>query len=615
MIVKKSKSSYIGEMLPSLPGRVWGWLPVQSVFIAIGVLLIAIACSGSRMNATWSQPLFWVGYLAIILLPIIRLTMRGVSRQERISTILFVGVAFYCIKILYSPLIFNFNDELQHWRSTFDTIQSHSLFQYNATLPVSSYFPGLESIANAFISISSVGIFDGGVVIVGMARLLTMLSLFLLFERTSQSGYLAGIACLVYLADPNFLLGDSQYTYEGLAISLTITGVYCVLRRVQMDESRRRLSLIIAAIIFFSSVIVTHHVTSYILAILISIWGITSISVNRFPEWKLGPTLFAMLIVSGCAAWLALVGPIVIPYISVPLRNGFTQAMQVVLGEQAPRTFFQGGQQVPIWLQLPSYFSVIFLVVLLPFGLFAILRKGTTNSLSLAFAVMSLGYYLSQVLRLAPLGIGLTNRLAGAGFLSLSYVVGAGAVEFLNRRHLKGQWHILLIIYLFIVNFGSATAVISARALPGSYDNNIFSRRINTEGLVAADWASNILGPNHRFGADYINMLLFGSYGRQRLVTDLSDNIFIEESIFATREFGEQEKDILRKGDVDFLILDTRIENRQVVGPALPNSSAYQTNLDGLETIDRVFDSGHIIIFRLGFVRQPQINPNANHSP
>ncbi len=611
-----SNINYTSDISPSLPEKTWGWLHIQSVVVAIGVLLVAVACSGSRMSTSWAQTVFWVGYVIIILPSIIRLTMRGVSRQERIATILLVGSAFYCIKVLYSPLFFNFNDELQHWRSTLDTIQNYSLFQYNPTLPVSSYFPGLESVANAFLSITSVSIFDGGIILVGIVRLLTMLSLFLLFERTSQSGYMAGVGCLVYLADPNFLLGDSQYTYEGLAISLTILGVYCALRRVQMDESRRRVSLITVAIIFFSSVIVTHHVTSYILAILISIWGIASITINinRLPEWKFGPALFAMLIVSGCVAWLALVGPIVIPYIGVPLKNGFTQAAQVVLGEQAPRAFFQGSQKVSFWLQLPSYFSVIFLALLLPFGLFAIWRKKAVNSLSLAFAAMSLGYYLSQVLRLAPLGVGLTNRLAGSVFLSLSYVVGFGAVEFLNRRYLKGLWHVVIILYLVVVNFGSAAAIVSARALPGPYDSDIFSRRINTEGLEAANWASRILGPNNRFGADYINLLLFGSYGQQRLVTDLSDQIFIEESIFATREFGEQEKNVLQRGGVDYLILDTRIENQQIVGPISPNSLSYQTNLDGLDTIDRVFDSGNIIVFHLGFVGQSQMEPNGDQS-
>lgn len=596
---------------PAPPEEVWGWLPLQSVVVALGVLLVAIGCSGSRVSAQWSMPVFWVGYLIIIGFPIFRLTMRKVSRQERIGTVLLVGMAFYLIKICYSPLVFNFNDELQHWRSTYDTLQAQSLFSYNPTLPVSSYFPGLESVANAFISISSsVNIVQTGQVMGVAARFLTLLSLFMLFESTTKSGYTAAIACLIYFSDPNFLLGDSQFTYEGLAISLTFTGLYFAFRRIRVDEARGRFGLILVALLCFSSVIVTHHVTSYILAILVSVWGITSLlMMDKLPEWKFGPAGFAVLIVSGCIAWLALVGPIVIPYISVPVRNGFTQAVQVLMGEQAPRTFFQGGNgsSIPFIQKISSYLSVLLLAGLVPFGAWLIWNRRFQNSLALALTAMSFGYYISQLLRLAPLGLSLTNRLAGAVFLPLSFAAAVGATGFITRKYFKNAWRVVLISSLIIINFGSAAAIVAARALPGPYDVNIFSRTINTEGLQTAAWAAEVLGPDNRFGADAINMLIMGSYGRQHLVTEISDNLFFEQSIYSSPEFGPQEMGLLSKGGVDYLVIDTRIEqDKQVVGPLVPDSPAYLTNLDNLATIDRIFDGGHIMIFHLGFVSQVQ---------
>lgn len=598
-------------MQATSPEELWGWLPAQSVIVALGVLLVAVACSGSRAAAPWADLVFWIGYLVIICFPIARLTMRGVSRQERIATVLLVGMAFYLIKICYSPSVFNFNDEMQHWRSTYDSLRVHALFEYNPTLPVSSYFPGLESVANAFISLTSVSIFDNGIIIVGVVRLLTMLSIFLLFERLAKSGYVASIGCLVYLSDPNFLLGDSQYTYEGLAIVLGVTGLYFALRRVQMNELRGRLGLILVAMLCFSSVIVTHHVTSYILAMLISLWGISSLIgfAKKAPEWKFGPAWFSAFIVSGCVAWLALVGPIVIPYIGVPVRNGFTQAVQVVMGTQTARTFFQGdsGTKVPFILQGSSYVSVLIVAGLLMLGAWVIWKRRDENSLSPAMVVMGSLFYVAQLLRLAPLGLSLTNRLAGAIYLPLSFVVAVGAAEYLNRRFLKKYWRVGLFLALAIANFGSAAAIVTARALPGPYDVNVFSRRINTEGFETAAWASDVLGPDHRFGADAINMLILGSYGRQHLVTEISDDLFIEQSIYLSHEFGPQEMILLYNGGVDYMTVDSRIEeNKQVSGPLTPGSPAFQTNLDGLQTIDRVLDGGNIMVFHLGFVEKPE---------
>ena len=612
LVPETNKTLPARDLQAGSPEELWGWLPLQSVIVALGVLLVALACSGSRASAPWADLVFWIGYLVIICLPIARLTMRGVSRQERICTILLVGLAFYLIKICYSPLVFNFNDEMQHWRSTYDSLRVHALFEYNPTLPVSSYFPGLESVANAFISLTSASIFDSGIVIEAVIRLLTLLSLFLLFERVTKSGYATAIGCLVYFSDPNFLLGDSQYTYEGIAITLSVTGLYFALQRVQINESRGRLGLILVAILCFSAVIVTHHVTSYILAILVSIWGIVPLLGWKIPEWKFGPTWFAALIVSGCVAWLALVGPIVIPYIGVPVRNGFTQALEVVMGTQTARTFFQGGSgsKVPFILQGSSYLSVLILAGLLPLGGWIIWRRRRENSLAPAMVIMGSFYYIAQLLRLAPLGLGLTNRLAGSIYLPLSLVVGVGAAGYLNRRYLKKYWWIVLFFALVMINFGSAAAIVTARALPGPYDVDVFSRRINTEGFQTAAWAADVLGPDHRFGADAINMLILGSYGRQRLVTEISDELFIEQSIYLSPQFGPQEMILLHKSQVDYMTVDTRIEeNKQVRGPLKPGSPAFQTNLDSLSTIDRIFDGGHIIIYHLGFVRQPLPTP------
>jgi hypothetical protein len=76
--------------------------------------------------------------------------------------------------------------------------------------------------------------------------------------------------------------------------------------------------------------------------------------------------------------------------------------------------------------------------------------------------------------------------------------------------------------------------------------------------------------------------------------------------IILSPQFSQQEMVLLGASDVHYLVVDSRIEeNKQVNGPLKPGSPAFQTNLDGLESVDRVLDAGHIMVYRLGF----SINP------
>jgi Kef-type K+ transport system membrane component KefB len=165
---------------------------------------------------------------------------------------------------------------------------------------------------------------------------------------------------------------------------------------------------------------------------------------------------------------------------------------------------------------------------------------------------MGMLFYVAQLLRLSPDGLALTNRLAGAIYLSLSLVAGVGAAAYLSRRFWGKFWRIAMVAALVLVNYGSAAAVVTARTLPGPYKVEIFSRRINTEGFELANWARDVLGPKHHFGADAINMLILSSYGGQELVTEISNGLFIEQSIYLSPQFSQQEMVLLGASDVHY---------------------------------------------------------------
>ena len=68
----------------------------------------------------------------------------------------------------------------------------------NPVLPVTGHYVGLPAITDAVSSLTGLKVFGAGILVIGVARLVIMLGLFLLFEDVSGSARVAGLAALFY---------------------------------------------------------------------------------------------------------------------------------------------------------------------------------------------------------------------------------------------------------------------------------------------------------------------------------------------------------------------------------------------------------------------------------
>jgi hypothetical protein len=598
--------------MESLKKGLWGWLPIFSLNMALGIVLISIACSGSRAQANWAQPVFWLGFLMVLIPGSVRLCMERVTRQERLGIIIMMAVSFYLIKLLYSPILFTFNDELQHWRSLNNIVQTGTLFQENPTLLVSAYFPGLENVTDAVLSLTGLSIYPAGMIVIGVAHTLLPLALFLLYERLSHSDYVAGIAVLIYFANPSFMESYSQFAYESLAVPLLYLALYLLATHINVPIRGRALGLGFAVLLIFWSIIITHHVTSYFLLLCLVIWAVVAYARKNPTEKRTALGWFVLLALSGCLFWLVYLGKfqLIAGYIGAPIVRAVTGLLNLILGAANPRTFFQGqgANPTPVWLQISSYISVLLIVLTMPLGFLALRPISKRSSLALTMGLLSLGYLGAQAMRVSSSGLVLTNRIAAPLFLPLSFLLATGAVTYFRSRSLKRLSPLILAIWVCFINIGSATAVIADRQLPGPYDPNVFTRHIDTFGLTAGQWAKETLGTGNRFGADFVNMMIMGSYGDQHVITEEND-FFAETSLFDSSSFGQSEIDYIQKRGVEYLVIDNRLKNKLILPPQTPDPNTYPTVLDGLTTISRVYDSGGISIYHLGFVTPPPDPP------
>ena len=87
----------------------------------------------------------------------------------------------------------------------------------------------------ALSELSGLGLFPCALVIIGLAKLVLSVVLFLIFERLSGSARIAGVGALLYCAHSNYLFWTSQFSYESLSLPLLAVAVLCLVARTGQD--------------------------------------------------------------------------------------------------------------------------------------------------------------------------------------------------------------------------------------------------------------------------------------------------------------------------------------------------------------------------------------------
>lgn len=590
----------------------WGWLPALSLIGALGLLLVALANTGARNDAAWSESLFWMGLLVLFAPIASRLASSGPSERERIGLVAILGLGIYFVKLLHSPLSFTFHDELLHWRTANDILQSGHLFQDNPLLQVSALYPGLEIVTSMLISLSGLKVFSAGVVVIGLARLVLVLALYLFYKEISNSPRVAGIASLLYMTNPSFLFFDAQFAYESLALTFAALILWTTARRACVPDSDRT-GLTWAALLGLGAVVITHHVTSYALVTFLMLWTMVAFYGNHFKGWhQLSPGWITLLALVMVLTWLVYVANIAIGYLGSFLAEVVREIIRLIAREGSGRQLFCGlvGEVAPMWEQLTGYVSVILILLGLPLGLFQIWKRHRTNIVALALAAGALAYPVSQVLRFTPFGLQVAGRIPAFLFLAIAFVLAVGFLE--NRLSHRPDWTLSAAFSACVAVIFVGGVIIGwprwAR-LPGPYLVVADTRSIEPQGVAAAEWVRAFLGPDNRIAADRINGLLMVSYGEQRPVTASYDWVNVPAMFFSS-ELGAVEHAILQRGGIRYVIVDRRLSSGLPMAGVYfefgePNTFQHRTPIDlaalvkfdGLENVSRLFDSGDIVIY------------------
>lgn len=588
-----------------------GAFPILMLTNACGLLAVSFSyyLSVAGYGDVVLEGIFLLGLLIIFVPNLVRFLSVDFSKLESVCSLCSLVICFYLVEFMTSPLHFSSFDDFLHWRTVGDILRTGHLFSPNSMLPVSPYYPGLEIVTNAVGTMTGLSPFHAGVLVIIAARLLMILSLFLIFERLTKSIRMANIAVIVYMANPHFVFFDASYSYETLALPLA-TFILYILNRYEITNKDHRLVLC-AAWLMLVAVTITHHMTDYTFIGILLLWTVVSLfrPVSRAVRIHLAAfVLFGVCIALAYAFFVP--GNPVWSYLSGYFSGALSELDNIARGSGSARPLFaSSARPSPIWDRILMTGSVALVSLSLPFGLFCLWQQYRRNLLVVTLGVFALAYPASQLFRFTKDGSEITDRAAAFLFLPIACLFTIIIAQFWPTWKRNARVVTLISIALSIMFLGGVVVALGAgyAGLPGPYLVSADRRSVETEGIQDAIWSLSYLGPNNRIGTDRINRLLLSTYGDQHIVTHLYDNVDISPLFYAP-QLGPDEVDLLRRARLSYLVVDQRLsQSLPLVGVYFENDATTKpmskealTKFNTVPQLNRIFDSGNIVIYNAG---------------
>jgi len=617
------------------PGaRAFGLFPLLALVSALGVLLVSLSYDLSQYGSLALEGLFLPGLLLIYVPCLARLLSPAPLRLERICLLCLVGMCFFLVQLMTSPLYIAPYDAMLHWITADTVLQTQHLFGVNSLLPVSPFYPGLEIVTNALSTMGGLDTFSAGSVVIAAARLLMILTLYLFYEQVTMSSRMAGIATMIYMTNPHFLFFDAIFSYETLALPIA-TFLLSILARYESMENNKYRWMLVVAWLALVSLTITHHMTDYVFVGFLALWTVVSLVVRTraraswtsprpypamgeaAPRMRGILTAFAfsgLLFSVGYAFLLA--GNPVWKYLSSYFSTALGELEHILFGSGTARQLFsaEGVPPAPLWDRLLMLGSLALATLGLPLGLVSLWKQYRHSVLAVTLGIVALAYPVTQAFRFSNYGSEITDRSAAFLFLPIGYVLALFITHYWPTRRLNRRATALISCALSIMLLGGALLETGPAysGLPGPYQVIAGGRSIEPIGISAAQWSLIHLGSDNRVATDRINQTLFATFGKQRIVSDQEDNVNIAP-IFFSSQLDQETIATLRTAGIRYLIVDLRLSTSlPLLGfyyesdepgafhLASPISREALTKFSAMPQVNQVFDDGSIVIYDVG---------------
>jgi hypothetical protein len=587
-----------------------------AVTIAIGLFLIALAGNVARSTNGTVDLLLWPGIVLLTAAPVWGALAPNVERKHRIASVVMASVAVTFSRILLYPTDFAYHDELLHLNSLRLIQEDGHLFNaVNSLLPVTTWYPGLEIATDGMHRVTGLSVHVSASILLVLGRLAMALALVRILEIVTGSARTACIGALIYAANPQFTFFNSQFSYQSIALPLSMYAVYLFGTR---DKSTR-LSLI-APVLALTASAVSHHLTTMGAVLVFVGWWFVSRFIRRNQIKDLG--LMAILAVAVFAAWTYFAREQVLIYVEEIFKTSYQSISGTVGGERESNKLFadDGGGKTPLWQRIISFGSVgILMLWLLPSLWHGRKIWNARNAAGVALLGVAALYPLIPASHLTVSSAEVGDRSSGFIFVGVAFAIGTWLAAW--RTDLRFR----IVAFAGVVVLLTGAAILGAgprwHQVPGPYLVAADNRAVDANGLAMARWMRTYLPPENRVMVDRVNGLLTATYGHQHVFRHLADRIDMgtTSTLLLRGPQGDYDKELIKRANLDYVVADRRlatglprfgvyIETGETgtIGnqtQTVPPPEAF-TKFDNVRGAERIYDNGTIALYDVRSLKQ-----------
>ena len=321
--------------------------------------------------------------------------------------------------------------------------------------------------------------------------------------------------------------------------------------------------------------------------------------------------------------WTLLVATVTIGYLAPALTATVGAMFRLIAGDLDPRDFFvsRSGDVAPLWERLFGGASAVVILLMLPVGLLVVWRRYRSSAVMIALALAAALYPLSLAARLTRAGADVAARTPEFLFIGIGLVIALALarVSFRGRRGVLQTVVAGGVLSVLLIG-GVIVGLPSWARLPGPYLVSADGRSVETQGISAAQWTLDTLGPGNAVVADRVNSMLMSTYGQQEVVTTYETRLPVRR-LYLAEEIGPVQRQIVSQGGIEYLVVDRRLSTglpvvghyfdrgeRRILGDVnTPLDPHILAKWDSEADVSRIFDSGDIQLYDVTALADPPV--------
>lgn len=590
--------------------------PIMAV-LGLAVTTWAFRMARGNVHLDLARWMLWAAVVLIVGPAIARLAAQSTSRGERGALVAMVAAALYFVKVLHDPLAFGFPDETVHLANVQHILDTGRLYEPNSIIPASPGYPGLESATAAVGRLSGLSAFTSGIIVVGVARIVGLVGLFLVLEQQARSDRLAAVACVMYCGAPNYVLWGSQFSYESLSLPLLLLALLCVLRRRASSSVRARRPWTVLAVGLILAVTATHHLTSYALAGLL--WAIVVLDVVALRSRMRAPVDLAVIATLAPLIWLLTVAGPTTEYLGDIFERAFYAFKTTFSDHGVTRLPFQAGGKgappppVPLDDRVLGLGAVGLAAILVAGGLWLARRERPADRFSYLLAAAGTAIIPVYLLRALPGTWELASRAITYCYLGGALLMAVSALRLVATQASRlGRAVTAAVLAFVMVAGGIVIGWPAAGRLPRPLEVRAGATVLVPQAMTFGAWARGHLPRDAVIAADDSSGRILLTSGFTNVPSARARGL---PQLLTDPDFPPWEREVLRARKIDYIVLDRRRSSADnVTGvffrrpspfdtPELYYPAAVRRKYSDLAGASAVYVSRDIVVYDLRAVR------------